>query len=367
MPAALSTESTPSAGPTSVRGRSKQRRNRALDVAKGVAIIAIVVSHVLRALADTPTLDRTSGFFLEVDDALYSWHVALFALAAGVLLPRGVDKRGPTAYLRPRLVLFGYLYVVWTTLQAGAKALEGWLVNGTVDGLAFLRSFAEGYGQLWWLGFMVVASVAGAVARPWSGRRRALWTSALVGVVALAAWGWTGPWLFEEGLALLAYFWAGMLLGRHGLGRLSDSPALAVRIALAGLAVGVAALALGDPVPPTSWLGERTVSGIALGVLTTTALTAGVLAGSVLLSRTVLVRPLARLGKRSLDIFLGHLLAITVVLVLLDWWEVTSPGVLIVAATGAGLLLPLGVRRLGRRVGFPWLFASPWPRSRPPH
>src|SRR5689334_11440835 len=107
----------------------------------------------MRGLADGDDVDRTSTTFLEIDDALYSWHVAVFALVAGVFLPRGVQKRGTAAYLRPRLVLFAWLYVVWTVIQAGEKLLEGVFGAGPADVGAFFLSFAVAYGQLWWLGF----------------------------------------------------------------------------------------------------------------------------------------------------------------------------------------------------------------------
>lgn len=328
-----------------------------------MAIIAIVVSHVMRGLAAADDVNRTSGVFLEIDDALYSWHVAVFALVAGVLLPRGVEKRGTAAYLRPRMILFAHLYVVWTVIQAGQKLLEGALGEGPVDVGTFFLSFVIAYGQLWWLGFMVLACVAGAVVRPWASRRRAVVSSAVVVVVALVAWGWTGKWLFEEGIALLAFFWVGMLAGRAGTARLTTSR-VTPWVAGVGLAVGCVLLVVADPMPPTSWLEERTIPALALGVVTATALSAGVLALAGLLARTALVAPLALLGERSLEVFLGHVIAIAAGLSLLSLLGLDSLLAQVVVGTLAGLLLPLGLWWVGRRVGFPWLLASPW-TSRP--
>ena len=333
-------------------------RDPSLDVAKGVAITAIVVSHVLRGLAAPDTVPRLSAAFLEADDALYSWHVALFAVIAGALLPPGVDRRGRLEYLRPRAILFTYLYVVWTVIQAGHRQVENGLRGDPIDTAGFLQSFLTAYGQLWWLAFMVLAMALAVIVCPWRGRGRALISLALVSSFSVAVWGWTGPWVFEEGLALLAFFWIGVLAGRDGLSRITASGAAPWVCAL-GLTVGAAILAAGDPMPPTSWLGTRTTVGVALGVVTSVALCAGVLALSGMLSRTRAVRALSVLGERSLDIFLAHILAITAVRAALQGLGIDNVATHLVVGTTVGLTLPLAIWWLGRCLGFPWLFTSP--------
>ena len=99
------------------------RRERAFDVARGIAILAIVVGHVLRGLAAADLVPRTSATVLEVDDALYVWHLTVFALLAGVFLRPGVERQGVAGYPRSRLPLFVHLYVVWTLVQAGVRFL----------------------------------------------------------------------------------------------------------------------------------------------------------------------------------------------------------------------------------------------------
>lgn len=335
-----------------------RQRDRSLDVAKGLAITAIVVSHVLRGLASPDTVPRLSAAFLEVDDGLYAWHVALFAVVAGAFLPSGVERRGALAYLRPRVLLFTWLYLLWTVLQAGQQQLEAALAGDPVDVHGFLQSFLTAYGQLWWLAFMVLAMVVSVVARPWRTPGRAVASSVAVGAASVAAWGWSGPWVFEEGLALIGFFWIGLLLGRDGLSRLTASP-LTPWCAIVGLAAGVALLVGADPMPPTSWLGTRTTEGVALGVAASVALCTGVLALAGTLARTPLVGPLALLGERSLEIFVAHLLAIAAADTVLARLGVENLATVVAVATTAGLALPLGVWWLGRRVGLPWLFTSP--------
>ncbi|MGZ5405448.1 MAG: acyltransferase family protein, partial [Nocardioides sp.] len=280
------------------------QRDRAFDVARGIAIVAIVAGHVLRGLTAAEMVPRTSPTVLEVDDALYAWHLTVFAVLVGVFLRPGVERHGVGGYLRSRLPLFVYLYLVWTLVQALARFLTGRSGDGeeAVDNVFTALLVAD--GPLWWLGFLVLVSVAGALARPWVSRRRAVLSSIVVAAVTLATWGWTGPWLFMEGLALTSFFWVGVLLGRDRVSRLTTAPVAAL-VAVTGIAAGAALLALADPMPPSSWIGPRTVPAVVLGIITSTLLCAGVLGLSGLLARTALVRPLGFLGERSLEIFLA--------------------------------------------------------------
>lgn len=334
-------------------------RDRSLDVAKGIAIVAIVVSHVLRGLADPDTLPRQSTGFLEVDNAMYSVHIAVFALVAGVFVRPGVDKRGAGDYLRPRLTLFAWVYVVWTLVLAGSKQVESVVLGHGIDPGAVGQAFATAYGPLWWLGFIAMATVIAVVVRPWRSRPRVVVSTVAVAAVSLAAWGWTGPWLFEEGVALLLFFWAGVLAGRVAIARLTRSR-WTPWVAVGGAAVGAFLLVASDPMPPTSWIFERNIPDLVLGVVTSSALVAGVLALSGLLSRTLLVRPLGFLGTRSLEIFLAHILATTWTHQVLQGFGIDNLAVEIVLGTLAGVGGPLALWWVGRRIGFPWLFRSPW-------
>ena len=230
------------------------QRQRAFDVARGLAIVAIVVGHVLRGLTAAELVPRTSPTVLEVDDALYVWHLTVFALLAGVFLRPGVDKHGVGGYLRSRLPLFVYLYAVWTLVQAFARFVTGRSGDSeeALDNVFTALLVAD--GPLWWLGFLVLVSVAGAVARPWASRARAVVSTVVVAAASVAAWGWTGPWVFLEGVALTSFFWLGTLLGRERVARLTALP-VAAWVAAAGIGVGGALLAFADPMPPSSWMG----------------------------------------------------------------------------------------------------------------
>ena len=366
-------------------------RDRAFDVARGIAILAIVIGHVVRGLAAADLVPRTSALVLEVDDAFYSFHLTIFAVLLGVFLRPGVEKHGPGAYVRSRVALFAYLYAVWTVLfgatrrvtdvaaetaeqgvEQGVDAVDPEAVAGAVagrwDGFVAdrLHALLLADGPLWWLGFLVLVTVAGALVRPWTSRTRAVASSVVVVTGSLLAWGWTGPWVFLEGLALLAFVWAGLLVGRERL-TVVTRPPHATWIALGGLGAGAAALWLTDPMPPTSWLGPRTLGAVAWGVPTSVALCLGTFAVSGILARRRLARPLAFLGERSLEIFLAHIVLTDIARHALTVADVTDVTTHVVVGSVAGVLGPLALWWLGRRIHTPWLFERPHlRRSRTP-
>ena len=86
------------------------RRDTTIDIAKGIAIIAIVFGHIQRGM-------WASGLGTEA----YFWHLVVFAFLSGLFVTRGATKTTASSYLTKRLVLFGYLYVVWQVLQVGMK------------------------------------------------------------------------------------------------------------------------------------------------------------------------------------------------------------------------------------------------------
>ncbi|WP_404381683.1 acyltransferase [Knoellia locipacati] len=364
------------------------RRDRSFDVARGIAILAIVVGHVVRGLAADDLVPRTSPLVLEVDDAFYSFHLTIFAVLLGVFLRPGVEKHGPGAYVRSRVALFAYLYAVWTVLfgatrrvtdvaaetaeqgvEQGVDAVDPEAVAGAVagrwDGFVGdrLHALLLADGPLWWLGFLVLVTVAGAVVRPWTSRTRAVASSVVVVTGSLLVWGWTGPWVFLEGLALLAFAWGGILVGRERLTAVTR-PSRASWIALVGLGAGAAALWFTDPMPPTSWLGPRTLNAVAWGVPTSVALCLGTFALSGILARRRTARPLAFLGERSLEIFLAHIVLTDIARHALTVADVTDITTHVVVGSIAGVLGPLALWWLGRRAHAPWLFQRPHLRRR---
>mgnify|MGYP001749079845 FL=1 len=89
------------------------RRDTTIDVAKGLAIIAIVFGHIHRGMwASGLGTEALRPYKFMLDYGVYFWHLVVFAFLSGLFVSRGALKTTPSSYLTKRLVLFGYLYVI---------------------------------------------------------------------------------------------------------------------------------------------------------------------------------------------------------------------------------------------------------------
>lgn len=299
-------------------------RDASTDIARGIAIIAIVVGHVLRI--DGVPLDP---FW---DRLLYMFHLSVFALLSGLFVRGAVERMGRGGFIQNRSVHFLYLYAIWTLLQ------------GLIDGGATLE-------LLWFLPFLIEMTVLVAVVRPWRSIRRAIITLSLVGLFSIATWGLSGPVVGTQGLGISVFFVLAAVVGAERYLRFLRAVPGWMLVALLVLGAGVMVSLVGftDAVPPASGGDARTLPGVALGVLASTAGVLAVVAASRLLS--LLPRATAWLGyagSHSLEIFLGHFAVLSIL--------VAAP---LVVQVVAGVGLPLLLGWVCRVIRFPWLFAAP--------
>ncbi|PKW28001.1 acyltransferase family protein [Phycicoccus duodecadis] len=339
-------------------------RDTAVDIGRGLAIVMIVLGHVLRGAAGAGLVSGGEPLFDELDSALYLVHLPVFAVLAGVFVGPSVRRAGAGPFLRRRALLFGWLYLVWTVLQGAVKLLTGSLVNTPTSPAGVLRQLVAPDSQLWWLGLVLLLSAAAALVRPWEGGARA-WASGLVAlVVSGLAWGHQGTYLFLQGLGLTAFFWAGAVAGTDGWRRATRGAPV---VLVGGGLVAAVLLVLTDPMPPTSWTRGPDPTALALGVVASVAGTGAVLAVGVLLARgpAALSAVLTLLGRRSLEIYLAHIVATAGARVVLLQLGVGDLTVHLLAGTVAGLVFPLALWWGAERLHAPWLFRLPSRRPAP--
>lgn len=75
----------------------------------------------MRGVGDSGILNDTSDYYALADRGLYLFHLPVFAFLLGLFVRRGIERDGQWVYLRTRIVLFLYLYVVWSLLQGLVK------------------------------------------------------------------------------------------------------------------------------------------------------------------------------------------------------------------------------------------------------
>lgn len=331
-------------------------RDRSVDVARGIAIVAIVLGHVERGLATASLLPYDTA--LTLDRLLYLFHLATFAYLSGLFVRRSVERDGTRRVITRRVMLFVWLYLLWTLVQGSVRVAASSVANTPVTVGDVARVWIP-EGQLWFLPWLIAVTVVAAVTQLWRTPVRGVVVLALAALVALAVWGFDPLYAFARGWALLLPFLVGCVVtqSRHATAarRLGLVLAVAVLGAAAWLWVGLAT----DAVPPTTGGDERTVATVALGVLGCLAGTLATLALAALVARTPLGRPVALVGRRSLEIFLAHIVVASGTRIVLLQVGVADPWVHIVVATSLGVVIPIVIAVLAERLGSSWVFGLP--------
>lgn len=335
-------------------------RDQTLDIARGIAIIMIVLGHVLRGMVAANLIRPDAGWYVLADQLLYSVHLGVFAFVSGLFVGRGVDRDGIGRYLRQRDVTFLWLYVLWSLLQGAVKLAAASSVNSSST-FGMILNLSHPQGQLWFLPWLIVVTSLAAISGIWRDSRRAYAGLAIALVVSILGWG-TDPGIAgAQGLGLWVFFTAGVAL--------QAEPVVAlVRRTTAGSAAVVAVVTLGGYVaivvsrsasaPTPSALELPTPLAAVVGLVATTVGICGVLAVSRLLA---IVGPpwLGIAGRRSLEIFLASITFASGIRIVLAHFGVDSVVVHVAVGTLFGVAGPILLAVVGERVRARWLFAAP--------
>lgn len=326
-------------------------------MAKGLAITAIVLGHVLRGLVSTGLIDTNSTVFEQADRLLYMAHLSVFALVSGLFVQQGIAKSGRAIYLRSRVGLFLYLYVLWELLQ-GFSALA---ISPEGKTLATVLSIWRPDSQMWFFPWLIVVTLAVAFFPPWGRPRyRAALACAAVVAVGITRWGQLGTIAFTQGLSLAMFFFAGAALGSARYQRwVAARVSIPVAVA-AGLIYVVLTVGQFDAVPPTSLGDGWTIAGTASGIVASFSSVAAVAIAAKMLCRLEwLARVVAYIGRHSLEVFVAHVFAINAVRVVLERSGFHSAALHVVMGTVGGLALPLLLGWVIERFRIPYVFDAP--------
>lgn len=335
------------------------QRDRTVDVARGLAIIAIVLGHIDRGLGAATILDTSSVLYVWADRFLYSWHIVVFALLSGLFTSRSRERQPLHSYLRARLIDWLWLYLVWTVLQGVLKMAAGEFANqpGSFESIVAIW---RPDGQLWFLPWIMLATTLASLLRPWRSTGMAVLVLTLSGVGAVAAWGYEGSSIGQQGLALYFFYLLGCVIGSARLLRVLSrpSPAAAWMLGIALTGIG-AILALAHSLPPTSDTTARSVTSVTLGILMTVVSTAGVLVLSRALQPHWPGRALAYVGRHSMTIFLAHIISIAGTRAVLLRVGIDDPLVMIPVQLAVGVAAPLLLHLVSEKTRVTALIRAP--------
>lgn len=338
------------------------QRAQTLDIAKGIAIIAIVFGHVWRGLGTVTVLDVSSAEYRLVDASVYMFHLSVFAFAAGLFVPHGMRRDGPWLYTRSRDLGFLWLYVLWTLITGASKISLSSIVNTPVSWATVLQIWKP-IDQYWFFGWIALMVLATAIARPWDSSARRVIYLATAWVVSILAWGiFGGPYLGTQGLGLTLFFSIGVVIGGRGvLHWLTHmGPRTSFALGLAGLVAMITLTVSWVALPPTTEGPARVAGTVIAGVVASMAGVVGILLASRAISPVpYLSRFLAFCGEQSMAIFVAHVIFLAGVRTVLLKMGIYSVPIHVALGTLGAVVGCLALARIARRLGAGWLFTPP--------
>lgn len=228
-------------------------RVNSLDMAKGMAIVLVVVGHVA-AREEVPGAD----WYNLLRSAIYSFHMPLFMVLSGISLGLSwkvlANHAAVGGYVRKRLkklvipyAILGLVIICGKLLASRFTHVDN-IPSGVVSGLLdlFVRPMASAASFLW---FIYVLS-AYFLVFPWllqRAPRATPWAMMALGI-ALYPFAWPATFNIANIVMYLPFFSAGILLGQHWR---QTASAIHPRLALWALPL-LAALAYGawqEPLP----------------------------------------------------------------------------------------------------------------------
>lgn len=337
-------------------------RVAALEVARALAVIGVVVNHATDGLVAAGLLDAASPT-ARVNAALYLFRMPALALLMGLFVPGGVTRRGARSYLRRRVVTVLYLYVLWFYLQSAVEIAANGVKNQARDPSELLTPWVT-FGQLWFLPFLAVATAVVVVCRPWRSRSFAISSLLVALVIAILTWGWNLRIAGAEGLSLVVFTMVGAVIGLPRIARgLERHVAVWVVVAVAGT-IGVVLLHARGAVPATVGVSRPPLGTVATSLGAAACGVAMLIAVAALLARTKGIprRLFAAVGSRTLAIFLAHVTVVAGTRIVLVRLGVTEPHAILAVAVVLGVTVPVLVSRWAEaRTPWRWLFDAPIP------
>ncbi|MFM9976630.1 MAG: acyltransferase family protein [Sphingomonadaceae bacterium] len=334
-----------------------KKRYQWLDAARGIGIILVTIGHALGGLFDSPLGDGhdwlRQTFFL-----IYTFHMPLFFMLSGAL----VDHRIQTDRSKFRQSLLTdvvWPYFLWSTVQFTVIFLLGNLTNRPQDALwpTLIALPIVPISQFWFLYAIFLLHALALVTLRALGRDGFLLLClALKPLVFLIDM----PLVVKLAALQAPWYGIGVFLAAGGLSALAVERPVWARLALPIVAAGLCVTALfkiPDFTPTADLLTAPApvIAGLAWYWAVFPAAIVGALAviGIAGLNLGRVGGGLQYLGRRSMPIFILHIMGIAGTRILLvKGFGITEPAVLLPVIVLAGIVFPLVAFEVLARLGW---------------
>jgi len=322
-----------------------------VDYAKGIGIILVVYGHLLSS-GYHAGLAIPKHFFELSDSIVYSFHMPLFFLLAGLFAESSLQKRGPWEYLKDKLLRIAYPYFIWSILQV---SVEVFFSSQTQKGASISDILAIVYkpwGQFWFIyALFLMHLVYTLVSR--SGR----FTAGIMFAI--------GIWLFFNPIHLnfaalggfsihFIFFVCGIYLRKYLVDMEALSLPLWATLSLLVILLGCGYFVFENVLAPTRLSGgSHPYYLIYFSILGITAC----ISLAQYLAKKNSFQFLKIIGIYSLQIYLVHMLAgAGTRLILQQVFHLQNWVLHILLGVAAALVFPIMLQKISEKIKFPYLF-----------
>lgn len=314
-----------------------------VDYAKGIGIILVVYGHVLRGIKDA-AMGIFPEFFYYSDNIVYSFHMPLFFFLSGMFVNKSLSKG--KGFIGDKIKTIVYPYFLWSLISGGVQVL---MSNYTTKGRQIEDLFVilhQPLGEYWFLYVLFLCYLLYAfLAR--------FFSVYLIFSAAVAAYflvPYVEPWVLNVIKLLLknfVFFVLGALF--VSLASWEKSPKPSAWAVLAIIVVFFLLQAASFPAHIENFLTVELLLAV-FGIFM-------VITASMALAQGRGVPVLRYIGSLSLPIYVSHVLAASGIRIVLSKFlhynDVTVHAIL---GMTLGLLFPIFLVYLTRKINFPYLF-----------
>lgn len=327
-----------------------------VDAAKGISILLVVMMYSAYSVGeDTGGI----GFLHYIIGFATPFRMPEFFLISGLFLAH-VINRPWNRYADRRVVHYLYFYAIWMVIHIAVKV--GLFAGDPVGALGQVGlSLVEPYGVLW---FIYVLALVGAATKLLSMLRVPHWAGFLVGAALQIAPIATGSYAVDQFCAYFVYFYTGYFAApwifRLVAGASARPVEAAIYLVLWAVINGSLVFSPGFHFLPDHFqMGFiAALPGMHLALAIAGAVALCVLAS--LLMRLPYMSWLAKLGSRSLVVYLAFALPMSVLRVVAIKLGFVEPNLLSLAVFATATIAPLVLYALIQRTGFgKFLFERP--------
>ena len=306
-----------------------------IDIARGLAIILVVAGHALigveRATGETP-----AGRLVLI--VIYAIHMPIFFFLSG-LLARSSVTEPLEGFVHRLAVRFAWPYVLWSLILLSFHHGFSDLTNTQPAHFNPIRILWAPPSVMWFLYVLAASLVVGRCLRALPAE-----ATRFVGGALIVAGSSLDVWLLPH-LRFMGLFLIATTLDAAEIRAMAASPAARALAALA-LGTGIIFAAADARVPLVGYPAAQAcyLPASAGGILLA-------LAFGRAFSRSLPGIALASLGRRTMPIFVMHILILAAIRIVLLRAGIDAPVTLLIVLVPAGTLLPLAAADIAARLG----------------